>query len=172
MLAIDRVRHHGEPVAIVAADDPATARRAAALVAVDYEPLEPLTSVEAALADGAPALHPEGNVAARRADRARRPGARRARSSCAARYEVGIQDQAFLGPESGLAIPDGDGGVELHVATQWLHVDRDQVAAGLGLPRRTACGSSWPASAARSARARTSRSSCTRACSRCAPGGR
>ncbi len=50
------------------------------------------------------------------------------------RYEVGIQDQAFLGPESGLAIPDGDGGVELHIATQWLHVDRDQIAAGLGLP--------------------------------------
>ncbi len=49
------------------------------------------------------------------------------------RYEVGVQDQAFLGPESGLAMPDGDGGVELHIATQWLHVDRDQVAAGLGL---------------------------------------
>ena len=49
-------------------------------------------------------------------------------------YEVGMQDQAFLGPESGLAVPDGAGGVELHIATQWLHVDRDQVAASLGLP--------------------------------------
>ena len=45
-----------------------------------------------------------------------------------------MQDQAFLGPESGLAIPDGAGGVELHIATQWLHVDRDQVAESLGLP--------------------------------------
>src|ERR671924_1421498 len=45
-----------------------------------------------------------------------------------------MQDQAFLGPESGLAVPDGAGGVELHIATQWLHVDRDQVAASLGLP--------------------------------------
>ncbi len=49
-------------------------------------------------------------------------------------YEVGMQDQAFLGPESGLAVPDGAGGVELHIATQWLHVDRDQVALSLGLP--------------------------------------
>jgi OHCU decarboxylase len=49
-------------------------------------------------------------------------------------YEVGMQDQAFLGPESGLAVPDGEGGVELFIATQWLHVDRDQVAASLGLP--------------------------------------
>jgi CO/xanthine dehydrogenase Mo-binding subunit len=48
-------------------------------------------------------------------------------------YETGHQDQAFLGPESGLAIPDGEGGVDIHVATQWLHVDRDQVAPCLGL---------------------------------------
>ena len=49
-------------------------------------------------------------------------------------YEVGMQDQAFLGPESGLAVPAEDGGVDLYVATQWLHVDRDQIAACLGLP--------------------------------------
>ena len=48
-------------------------------------------------------------------------------------YEVGIQDQAFLGPESGLAVPDGEGGVDVYVATQWLHVDRDQVAPCLNL---------------------------------------
>jgi CO/xanthine dehydrogenase Mo-binding subunit len=48
-------------------------------------------------------------------------------------YDVGQQDQAFLGPESGLAIPDGEGGIDIHVATQWLHVDRDQVAPCLDL---------------------------------------
>jgi len=48
--------------------------------------------------------------------------------------EVGMQDQAFLGPESGLAVPAEDGGVALFVATQWLHVDRDQVAESLDLP--------------------------------------
>ena len=45
-----------------------------------------------------------------------------------------MQDQAFLGPESGLAVPAEDGGVDLYIATQWLHVDQDQVAASLGLP--------------------------------------
>ena len=49
-------------------------------------------------------------------------------------YEVGMQDQAFLGPESGLAVPAEDGGIDLWIATQWLHVDRDQVAACLDLP--------------------------------------
>src|SRR4029077_13278212 len=48
-------------------------------------------------------------------------------------YEVGTQDQAFLGPESGLAVPDGEGGGDVYVATQWLHVDRDQVAPCLAL---------------------------------------
>ena len=49
-------------------------------------------------------------------------------------YEIGMQDQAFLGLEAALAFPDpGGGGVELHVATQWLHEDRKQVAACLGL---------------------------------------
>ena len=48
--------------------------------------------------------------------------------------EVGMQDQAFLGPESGLAVPGEDGGVDLYVATQWLHVDQRQVQQALGLP--------------------------------------
>ena len=71
-------------------------------------------------------------------------------------YDVGMQDQAFLGPESGLAVPGGEGGVELFVATQWLHVDRDQIAACLNLAQ----GRSWsgsPATAAPSAAARTCR---------------
>ena len=53
-------------------------------------------------------------------------------------HRLGIQDQAFLGPESGLAVPDGEGGVDIYVATQWLHVDREQVAPCLGLPEEQA----------------------------------
>ncbi len=45
-----------------------------------------------------------------------------------------MQDQAFLGPEAGLAVPDGTGGVDLFVSTQWLHVDQQQICAALGLP--------------------------------------
>ena len=84
----------------------------------------------------APALHPDGNTV--RAVRIVHgdPDAPLARDAVtvSATYEVGMQDQAFLGPEAGLARPLGDGGVELEVATQWLHQDREQVAAALGLP--------------------------------------
>jgi CO/xanthine dehydrogenase Mo-binding subunit len=48
-------------------------------------------------------------------------------------YEVGMQDQAPLGPEAGLAIPDGQGGVDLYATSQFVHVDQEQVVASLGL---------------------------------------
>ena len=44
-----------------------------------------------------------------------------------------MQDQAFLGPEAALAIPDATGGVDIHAASQWLHGDRDAIAPCLGL---------------------------------------
>ena len=45
-LARDRVRYVGEPVAVVLADSRYTAEDAAELVAVDYEPLEPVLGDE------------------------------------------------------------------------------------------------------------------------------
>jgi CO/xanthine dehydrogenase Mo-binding subunit len=46
-----------------------------------------------------------------------------------------MQDQAFLGLEAALAIPDPDGlGLHLHVATQWLHEDLTQISACLNMP--------------------------------------
>jgi xanthine dehydrogenase D subunit len=124
------VRYQGEPVAAVAAADPETARRALELVDVDYEPLEALTDAERAI--GAPAIHPDGNVFRHLTTRHGDPEAR-GEVVVEGSYEVGMQDQAFLGPESALAVP-AEHGVELYVSTQWLHVDRDQVAACLGLP--------------------------------------
>ena len=135
VLAVDVVRYQGEPVAVVAADHPETARRAAERIVVGYEVLEPVTDAEAAVGDGGlPALHPGGNVV--RHVRIRRGDVAAATADVVVRgrYEVGMQDQAFLGPESGLAVPAEDGGVELYVATQWLHVDQKQIAPALGLP--------------------------------------
>jgi CO/xanthine dehydrogenase Mo-binding subunit len=57
VLALDRVRFEGEPVAAVAAVDARVAEAAARLVAVGYEPLPALADLDAALAPGAPALH-------------------------------------------------------------------------------------------------------------------
>src|SRR5262245_10495502 len=119
-LAMQEVRYQGEPVAIVAADHPETARRAAALIEVDYEVLAPLVDASAILQ-----RHPD-RVLRHVPIRKGNPDAT-ADVVVSGVYDVGMQDQAFLGPESGLAIPAEDGGVDLYIATQWLHADHGQV---------------------------------------------
>jgi len=120
VLAMGEVRYQGEPVAIVAANHPETARRAAGHIAVDYFELPPVTDPE------------RGELLRRVPVRTGDPHAT-ADVVVTGEFEVGMQDQAFLGPESGLAVPAEDGGVDLFIATQWLHVDQKQVAACLGL---------------------------------------
>ncbi|NMM24175.1 MAG: xanthine dehydrogenase subunit D [Phycicoccus sp.] len=151
VLAIDVVRYQGEPVALVAANNPDVARQAAKKIRVDYEVYEPVTDPIEAL--GHPGwdrtqgttppvrelnrerahLHPEGNLVRHLKIRKGDPMPV-ADVVVVGEYEVGMQDQAFLGPESGLAVPAEDGGVELYVATQWLHSDQRQMCAALGLP--------------------------------------
>jgi aerobic carbon-monoxide dehydrogenase large subunit len=58
-LARERVRYAGEPIVALAAESRAAAEDAAALVDVEYEPLPPLLTPAAALAPGAPLIHPE-----------------------------------------------------------------------------------------------------------------
>ncbi|WP_431994483.1 xanthine dehydrogenase family protein molybdopterin-binding subunit [Streptomyces griseoflavus] len=159
VLAHGKVRHHGEPVAIVAADHPETARRAAARIRVEYRELPVVTDEASALAPDAPLVHehrddlpqsqlrstggtptvghvPHPNVVHRQPIvRGDVTSAReRADVIVEGEYTFGMQDQAFLGPESGLAVPEEDGGVHLYIATQWLHSDLRQMAPVLGLP--------------------------------------
>lgn len=57
VIAIDRVRYVGEPVAMVAALDERTAEDAIEAIMVDYDPLPFVTDAEEAMADDAPLLH-------------------------------------------------------------------------------------------------------------------
>lgn len=124
VLARDEVNYWGEPVAIVAAEDEDTARLAAAAVQVEYQVLEQVTDPEEA----------------ERLDQVfRRITVQRGDQSLTGRvvvegvYEVGMQDQAPLGTEAGLAVPDGHGGVDLHATSQFVHIDHQQLVASLGL---------------------------------------
>ena len=134
VFAKDFVRYMGEPVAAVAADHPETCRRALTLITVVYEVLKPLTEPEDAIAGSFAPIHPDGNVI-------RHQRIIRGEQSITGpivvegEYVIGMQDQAFLGLEAALAIPDPDGlGLHLHVATQWLHEDLTQISACLNLP--------------------------------------
>ncbi|MBV1854718.1 xanthine dehydrogenase subunit D [Catellatospora sp. NEAU-YM18] len=135
VLASTEIRYQGEPIAIVAADHPETARRAASLIKVGYEVLTPVTDPDAALEPGADRVHADRPNLLRHVPIRKGDPAATAPIVVTGEYRVGMQDQAFLGPESGLAVPAEDGGVDLYIATQWLHVDQQQVAACLGLPQ-------------------------------------
>lgn len=124
VLADGEIRHWGEAAAVVAAEDAETARRAAAAIEVHLEELQPMIDLERALDAGSVFR----SVEVRRGD-----GEAHGDVVVEGYFETGTQDQAPLGTEAGLAIPDGQGGVDVWGPTQWTHVDRRQLAACLGL---------------------------------------
>ncbi|MFE3944637.1 xanthine dehydrogenase family protein molybdopterin-binding subunit [Streptomyces sp. NPDC059118] len=130
VFASDLVRHHGEPIAAVAADHPDTARLAAAAIAVEYEVLEPVTDPEKAFA--AEPLHPDGNLIRHIPLRYGDPEIT-GEVVVEGLYRIGRQDPAPIGAEAGLAVPRPDGGVEIYTASTDPHTDRDLAAACFGL---------------------------------------
>ncbi len=60
IVAVDKVRYVGDPVAAVLADEPATAEAALELIEVDYEELPKVTNIEEATAPGAALVHEAG----------------------------------------------------------------------------------------------------------------
>lgn len=133
VFAIDVVRYEGEPIAFVVATSQEAAWRAADAVVVEYETLPGVFDAERALDIDAPRVHDAGNLI-RRLPIVNGGPCSGAPVEVEGTWRTGRQDQAFLGPESGLAIPDPAGGVTLHIATQDVHSDRAQIAAALALP--------------------------------------
>ncbi|MER0243954.1 molybdopterin cofactor-binding domain-containing protein [Streptomyces sp. HSW2009] len=131
VFAAELVRHHGEPIAAVAADHPDTARLAAAAIAVEYEVLEPVTDPEQAF--GADPLHPDGNLI-RHIPLTYGDPAVVGDVIVEGVYRIGRQDPAPIGAEAGLAVPRPDGGVEIYTASTAPHAARDLAAACYALP--------------------------------------
>ncbi len=117
-------RYWGEPVAVVAADDPETARLAVNAIVVEWDELPPVSDPEQAAAAG---------------DSFRDMEIRRGDPEAVGTvviegvYQTATQDQAPLGPEAGLAVPDDQGGLDLYITSQWVHVDHRQIVACLGM---------------------------------------
>lgn len=135
----EETRYLGDAIALVAADSHRLARQALSAIDVTYAELPPLTSPAAALAAGAPQLHPHaaGNVLDEH--RVIRGDARAALSRCAHvvshTYTTPFVDHAFLEPEAALAIPEPDGGLTVYASDQSVFHTREAIAAMLGLPQ-------------------------------------
>jgi selenium-dependent xanthine dehydrogenase len=126
----------GDVLALVVADSQFRARAAARTVSVEYEVLEPVASPEAALAPGAPAIHPSGNLLEVTAFTRGDTEAALAASAHVVRKTFTTQrvEHAFLEPEACLAVPQGDG-LKVFSQGQGVHDDQLQIASVLGVAR-------------------------------------
>ncbi len=138
-LAAGRVRYVGEPVALVVADDAYRAEDLAALVEVDYRPLDPVAGTAAALEAGAPALHDSwtGNVAARFSYERGDAASALARAARRVGHESRFARQIPLPLETRGAVADFDrarGRLTVRLSTQAHYNVRENLASLLDLP--------------------------------------
>ncbi|MDY4006050.1 MAG: selenium-dependent xanthine dehydrogenase [Fusobacterium varium] len=131
-------RYIGDAIALVAAKDKKTLEEAKKLVKVEYEELEGLFTIEEAMADGAPLIHSKpNNVLVREVlKRGDYEGALlNSKYKVTNVYETPATEHAYLEPESALAMPDGNGGIEIHTSSQSVYDEQREIARLLGLER-------------------------------------
>jgi xanthine dehydrogenase molybdenum-binding subunit len=135
VLAADRVRYMGEPVAVVAAATPKIAHEAAELVAVDYDELPGVFDPESARADGAPRVHEVGNTLVSWQIRCGDVDRALAAADVVIEGEYRSQhvEHAYLEPEAGVGWLE-NGVVTLRVSTQVIE-HAAMIAHILGLPQ-------------------------------------
>ena len=101
----ETTRYLGDAIALVAAKDKKTLKEALSLIEVDYEELSPLTNPEEAMNEGAPSIHPNGNILSRQA--LKRGNAEEAIKNSkfvvTEKYSTPPTEHAFLEPESAVA---------------------------------------------------------------------
>jgi CO/xanthine dehydrogenase Mo-binding subunit len=136
VLAADRVRYQGEPIALVAAVTPQIAEQAAELVDVEYDDLPGVFDPERALEPGAPLVHDQGNLLVSwiiaRGDA---PAALAAADVVVeGEYRTQRVEHAYLEPEAGVGWVDTSGVITLRVSTQVIE-HAPTIATILGLPQ-------------------------------------
>jgi CO/xanthine dehydrogenase Mo-binding subunit len=135
VLARERVRFWGEPIALVAAETPDIAREALRLIEVEYENLPAVFDPLEAMKPEAPKIHGNNNVIAswklRKGDVQK--GFAQADVIVENTYRTPRQEHAHLEPESGVAWTDDMGVINVRYAAQVIEHYRD-IATVLGLP--------------------------------------
>lgn len=144
----DRVRYAGEPVAAVAADTEAQALAAAEAIEIDFEPLEPVLTIDDALRDGATLVHPdwqtyekgEGRVLDRNTcgyNRIKRGDVDAALASAhkvvESRFRFSHGMPGYIEPRASLARKEPEGGLTVWCGSQTPYDNRDSLAEFFGL---------------------------------------
>jgi len=135
VLVRERVRYFGEPLALIAADTPDIANRAAELIEVELEPIPGVYDPIEAMQPGAPILAGDTNIVAehkiKKGDAV--AGLASADYVIENTYKTPFQEHAFLEPEVGLAWTDENNVVNIRVCTQVIEHFR-AIADAIGVP--------------------------------------
>jgi len=136
VLAENKVRFWGEPVALVAAEDPYIAEEALSKIEVEYEPIPAVFDPILALEANAPQVQPKGNLIlhtrVRKGDFAQ--GFSDADVIVEDLFHTHGQDHAPIEPESGMAWVDENETLVVFSSSQYIYRDRRQVVRVMGLP--------------------------------------
>lgn len=135
-IAWEKSRYIGDAVASVFAETPEIADCAREKIKVEYEIIPGVFTPQEASQPEAPKVHETGNLLKHAA--ILRGDVDQAFSECAVvlegRYTTPFIEHAFMEPESGIAYPDGEGGIILEIGTQTIFDDRAQLSEILDLP--------------------------------------
>lgn len=136
LLARDKVRFVGDPVALVAAKDEDAAQRAMEAIRVRYEDLPAVFSPREALSPGAPRIHEGGNVLHRRVVRKGDADSVMAKAAVVVEgtYNTPHIEHTYLEPDAGCGYLEWDGTLVILASTQNPHYDQKEVADLLGVP--------------------------------------
>ncbi|MEM7158317.1 MAG: xanthine dehydrogenase molybdopterin binding subunit [Myxococcota bacterium] len=128
LLASERVHYVGQIVALVVAEDLATARDAAAQLVIEYEPLPAVHTIDEAIEHdqyiGQPHVIARGDVDAALAE---------ATIRVTGEVRCGAQDHFYLETQAGLAFPEEDGCFTVLSSTQHPTEVQNEIAAVLGV---------------------------------------
>ena len=129
----DITRCVGDAICLVVAENETVLKQAKELVKVDYEPLEPVRTIQEARAADAPILHPGGNLCQQR--HVTRGDARAALAQSkyvvTQSYRTPFTEHAFLEPECAVAFPYKDG-VKVYTSDQGVYDTRKEISIILG----------------------------------------
>lgn len=129
----DITRCMGDAICIVVAENEDILKKAKSLVKIEYEVLEPVRNIEEAKKDGAPAIHPNGNLCQTR--HVTRGDAKKALENSkyvvTKEYETPFTEHAFLEPECAIAFPYKDG-VKILSTDQSVYDTRKETAIMFG----------------------------------------
>jgi CO/xanthine dehydrogenase Mo-binding subunit len=135
VLAVDEVRHMGEPVALVVAKDLDTAKKAAARVSTDYQILPPVFDPVSALEADSPGVHPGGNLLSRFNLDAGDPAAGFETADIILEEDFSVPriSPGYMETENSVARYNPDGTLTVWVSSQEPFVDRSAIASVLAL---------------------------------------